>query len=162
MSETKDIQKALHINVVQYDDPQSRLIICIKNNITLQDGSTVKLDNGHFGLIAAHSTGIAFNSWSEHYVNPNIWFPQYPNLTFTDKYTAKDFYMWRTFSFRKLLLQIDSDKQFELIKQKLIEDQIPFRLCGEVAFGEAEGAIVVFPLTQQNTPKYLKFLKMFK
>lgn len=162
MSETEDIQKALHMKINQYDDPESRLIICVKKNITLENGEVVKLDNGHFGLIAAHSTGIAFNSWDENYENPNIWYPQYPNLKFTNKFTSKDFYNWRTFSFRKLLLQIDSDKEFKMIKEKLIKDEIPFRLCGEVAFGEAEVAIVIFPLTKEQTPKYLKFLKMFK
>lgn len=162
MSETKDIQKALHMEVKQYKDPESRLIICIKKNIKIDDGTTVKLDNGHFGLIAAHSTGIAFNSWDNTYINPNIWFPEYPNLIFTEKHTAKDFDDWRTYSFRKLLLQIDSDKEFEMIKNKLIKDEIPFRICGEVAFGSAEVALVIFPLTKDNTPKYLKFLKMYK
>lgn len=162
MSETKDIQKALHIEVTQYDDPQTRLIIVIKKNIKLDNGTYVELDNGHFGLIAAHSTGVAFNAWDENYNNPNIWYPQYPNLKFTDKYTNKDFYNWRTFSFRKLLLQSNSDKEFENIKEKLIRDEIPFRMCGEVAFGSAEVGIVVFPLTKENTPKYLKFLKVYK
>lgn len=162
MSETKDIQKALHIEVKQYDDPQSRLIICIKKNITLEDGSVVELDNGHFGLIAAHSTGIAFNSWDKNYFNPNIWFPEYPNLKFTDEFLSDEFEKWRTYSFRKLLLQVNSDSEFDMIKNKLIVDKIPFRICGEVAFGSAEVAIVIFPMKKERTPKYLRFLKMFK
>lgn len=162
MSKTKDIAMALHIKEINYTDPMTRLIICIKKNITLNDKSIIELDNGHFGLIAAHSTGIAFNSWDKNYKNPNIWFPEYPNLKFTEKYTCEDFIKWRTYSFRKLLLQINSDKEFEMIKEKLIKDEIPFRICGEAAFGTAEVGIVVFPMTKENTPKYLKFLKVFK
>ncbi len=161
MSETKDIQEALHMEVKCYDDPQTRLIICIKKNITLNDGTVVELDNGHFGLIAAHSTGIAFNSWDKHYHNPNIWYPEYPNLKFTEKFKEEDFENWRTFSFRKLLLRVDSDKDFDNIKSKLIRDEIPFRICGETAFGSAEVGIVVFPMTKENTPKYLKFLRSY-
>lgn len=163
MSDIKDIEKALQIKVVEsYKDPETRLIICIKKNITLENGDVVELDNGHFGLIAAHSTGIAFNSWDKNYENPNVWFPQYPNIKFNDKFTPQKFIDWRTYSFRKLLLQVNSDKEFENIKQKLIRDEIPFRMCGEVAFGNAEVGIVVFPMNRQETPKYLKFLKVFK
>ena len=126
------------------------------------DGTVVELDNGHFGLIAAHSTGIAFNSWDKNYFNPNIWFPEYPTLKFTDEFLSDDFEKWRTYSFRKLLLQVNSDSEFDMIKNKLIADEIPFRICGEVAFGSAEVAIVIFPMTKERTPKYLRFLKMFK
>lgn len=162
MSKTEDIQKALHMQINQYDDPQTRLIIVIKKNITLENGAAVELDNGHFGLIAAHSTGIAFNSWDKNYENPNIWFPEYPNLKFTEKYTANDFEKWRTYSFRKLLLQVNTDKEFNMIVEKLINDNIPFRICGETAFGSAQVGIVIFPMSKDNTPKYLKFLKVFK
>ena len=48
------------------------------------------------------------------------------------------------------------------IKEKLIRDEIPFRLCGESAFGNTEVGIVIFPITQEDTPKYLKFLKTYK
>ena len=44
------------------NDPKSRLIICVKKNIAKEDGTVIPLDNGHFGLIYAHSTGIAFNA----------------------------------------------------------------------------------------------------
>lgn len=44
-------------------DPESRLIICVKKNITKDNGEVAELDIGHFGLICAHSTGIAFNAW---------------------------------------------------------------------------------------------------
>lgn len=164
MSKIEDIQKTLHMNIAnkQFSDPGSRLIICIKKNITLENGNIVELDNGHFGLIAAHSTGIAFNSWDKNYDNPIIWYPEYPNLKFTEKYTSNDFEKWRTYSFRKLLLQINSNREFEMIKEKLIKDEIPFRICGEVAFGSAEVGIVIFPMTKEDTPKYLQFLKVFK
>ena len=61
-----------------------------------------------------------------------------------------------------MILQINSDKEFENIKNKLIRDEIPFRMCGESAFGSAEVGIVIFPMTQEDTQKYLKFLKVFK
>jgi hypothetical protein len=163
MSNTTDIQEALHMNIInKYPDPHTRLIICIKKHITLESGEVVDLDNGHFGLIAAHSTGIAFNSWDINYENTNIWYPEYPNIKFNTIFTANDFYNWRTYSFRKLILQVNSDKEFENIKLKLIRDEIPFRMCGEVAFGKVEVGIVVFPLTKERTPKYLQFLKVFK
>lgn len=145
------------MEVVKYDDPMSRLIICIKRRV-----GDVWIDNGHFGLVAAHCVGIAFNSWEDGYVNPNIWYPEYPNLVFTDRYTSEDFYRWRTYSFRKLLLQIDNDREFEMIKRKLIEDCIPFRVCGEVAFGDVEVGLVIFPMVKEETPKYLRYLKMYR
>lgn len=144
------------------EDPLTRLIICIKKNITLENGNSVELDNGHFGLIAAHSTGIAFNSWDKNYENPLNWFPKYPNIKFNNKYTPEDFLKWRMYSFRKLLLQINNETDFELIKTKLINDNIPFRICGECAFGSAEVAIVIFPMTKEDTPKYLRYLKIYK
>ena len=131
-------------------------------HLTIWDnGEVVELDVGHFGLICAHSTGIAFNAWDGHTKIMN-WYPEYPNLTFTDKFTKNDFLNWRINSFRKLVLEISSDKEFEKIKEKLIKDEIPFRICGEIAFGSAEVAIVIFPLTKENTPKYLKFLKTYR
>jgi hypothetical protein len=164
MSKIEDIQNTLHMNIdnKQFSDPESRLIICIKKNITLENGNVVELDNGHFGLIAAHSTGIAFNSWDKNYDNPNIWYPEYPNIKFNEKFTSEDFDSWRTYSFRKLLLQVNSDKEFDNIKEKLIRDKIPFRMCGEVAFGKVEVGIVIFPMTKVQTPKYLQFLRVYK
>ena len=161
-SSTEEIKKALHIEEADFDDPKTRLIICIKRHITLEDGNVVELDNGHFGLIAAHSTGIAFNAWDYAFESCLRWFPEYPNIKFNDKYTAEQFNKWRMFSFRKLLLEVNSDKEFENIKEKLIRDEIPFRICGESAFGNAEVGIVIFPITQEDTPKYLKFLKTYK
>lgn len=165
MSKIEDIKRALHIEEplkFKYKDPETSLIICIKKNITLESGEVVELDLGHFGLITAHSTGIAFNAWSNEFENCLKWFPEYPNIKFNEKYTAEIFNDWRNFSFRKLILQINSDKEFENIKSKLIRDEIPFRMCGESAFGSAEVGIVIFPMTQEDTPKYLKFLKVFK
>lgn len=161
MSTKEQIAEALHINVTDNIDPESRLIICIKKNITKDNGESVELDVGHFGLICAHSTGIAFNAWDGHTKVMN-WYPEYPNLTFTNNFTKEDFINWRINSFRKLVLQINSDKEFNTIKSKLIQDQIPFRICGEIAFGQTEVAIVIFPLTKQQTPKYLKFLSVYK
>ena len=151
-----------HIQKVNNDDPMTRLIICIKKNITLDDGKVIELDNGHFGLIAAHSTGIAFNAWDNKFEENLRWFPNYPNIKFNDKYSLEQFNRWRSLSFRKLLLQINSDKEFETTKEKLIRDEIPFRICGESAFGSAEVGIVIFPMTKEDTPKYLQFLKVFK
>ena len=161
MNTKEQIAEALHINVINEIDPESRLIICVKKNITKDNGEVAELDIGHFGLICAHSTGIAFNAW-DGYTKVMNWYPEYPNLTFTDKFTKNDFLNWRINSFRKLVLEISSDKEFEKIKEKLIKDEIPFRICGEIAFGSAEVAIVIFPLTKENTPKYLKFLKTYR
>lgn len=161
MSTKEQIAEALHIDVTDSIDPESRLIICVKKNITKDNGESVELDVGHFGLICAHSTGIAFNAWDGHTKVMN-WYPEYPNLVFTDKFTENDFINWRTNSFRKLVLEVSSDKEFEKIKEKLIKDEIPFRICGEIAFGSAEVAIVIFPLTKEDTPKYLKFLRVYK
>lgn len=83
MSKIEDIKRALHIEEplkFKYKDPETRLIICIKKNITLESGEVVELDLGHFGLIAAHSTGIAFNAWSNEFENCLKWFPEYPNI----------------------------------------------------------------------------------
>lgn len=156
MSNIEDIYNALHVSNSNKIDCESRLIICIKKKI-----NNVNLDNGHFGLICAHSTGIAFNSWSED-CNKNNWFIKYPNIIFNDKFKLEDFNNWRYNSFRKLILEINSDEEFERTKTKLIRDEIPFRICGEIAFGDAEVAIVVFPMTKEQTPKYLKFLKIWK
>lgn len=161
MSTKEQIAKALHINLENNIDPESRLIICIKKNITKENGEIIPLDIGHFGLICAHSTGIAFNAW-DGYCVPIAWYPEYPNLVFTEQFTRDDFNNWRISSFRKLVLQINSDKEFNTIKSKLIQDQIPFRICGEIAFGQTEVAIVIFPLTKQQTPKYLKFLSIYR
>ena len=90
------------------------------------------------------------------------WYPEYPNLTFTNNFTKEDFINWRINSLRKLILQINFDKEFNTIKLKLIQDKIPFRICGEIAFGQTEVAIVIFPLTKEDTPKYLKFLHVYK
>lgn len=156
MSDINEICEALHIKNAILDDPKSRLIICIKKKIDNQD-----LDNGHFGLICAHSTAIAFNAW-DNQPQKDAWFPDYPNITFNENFTEDDFYNWRYKSFRKLVLQINADEEFENIKIKLIRDQIPFRICGEIAFGNAEVAIVIFPLNKEKTPKYLKFLSVWK
>ena len=161
MSTKDQITEALHIKTNNAEDPESRLIICIKKNITKENGEVIPLDIGHFGLICAHSTGIAFNVWGSS-IQPVNWFPEYDNLTFTDKFTKEDFIDWRFNSFRKLILEINSDKDFEMIKSKLTTDEIPFRICGEIAFGKAEVALVIFPLKKEQTPKYLKFLKMWK
>ena len=134
----------------------SRLIICVKKNINGEE-----LDNGHFGLICAHCVGIAFNCWSCIENRDDILFKQYPNIIFNEKYTQHKFNMWRWHSFRKLILQIDSDKDFENIRNKLIRDEIPFRVCGEMKFNNAEVAMVIFPLEKHETPKYLKFMKMW-
>lgn len=156
MSTKEQIKQALHIETKDNEDPKSRLIICVKRKI-----NGIDLDNGHFGLICAHSTGIAFNAWDGNQQN-NSWFTNYPNITFNDNFTSKDFNNWRYNSFRKLVLEVSSDKEFENIKEKLIRDEIPFRICGEIAFGDAEVAIVVFPITQEQTPKYLKFMRVWK
>lgn len=156
MSTKEQIKQALHIENKDNEDPKSRLIICVKRKI-----NGIDLDNGHFGLICAHSTGIAFNAWDGNQQN-NSWFTNYPNITFNDNFTSKDFNNWRYNSFRKLVLEVSSDKEFENIKEKLIRDEIPFRICGEIAFGDAEVAIVVFPITQEQTPKYLKFMRVWK
>lgn len=161
MSTKEQIAEALHINTTDNIDPESRLIICVKKNITKEDGTTVPLDIGHFGLICAHSTGIAFNAW-DGYCVPIVWYPEYPNLVFTEQFTRDDFNNWRISSFRKLVLQINSDKEFEMIKEKLIKDEIPFRICGEIAFGKVEVALVIFPMKKEQTPKYLKFLSVYK
>ena len=161
MSTKEQIAEALHINTTDTVDPESRLIICIKKNITKENGEIIPLDIGHFGLICAHSTGIAFNAW-DGFTQPMNWYPEYPNLIFTNNFTKENFINWRINSFRKLVLQINSDKEFNTIKSKLIQDQIPFRICGEIAFGQTEVAIVIFPLTKQQTPKYLKFLSVYK
>lgn len=161
MSTKEQIAEALHIDVTDSVDPESRLIICVKKNITKDDGSVVPLDNGHFGLICAHSTGIAFNAW-DGFTKTMNWYPEYPNIVFNETFTKDDFIAWRTASFRKLVLEINSDKEFEQIKQKLIKDNIPFRICGEIAFGSAEVAIVIFPMTKEQTPKYLKFLRTYR
>lgn len=161
MSTKEQIAEALHINTTDNIDPESRLIICVKKNITKEDGTIVPLDIGHFGLICAHSTGIAFNAW-DGYCVPIVWYPEYPNLVFTEQFTRDDFNNWRISSFRKLVLQINSDKEFEMIKEKLIKDEIPFRICGEIAFGKVEVALVIFPMKKEQTPKYLKFLSVYK
>ena len=161
MRTKEQIAEALHINVTDNIDPESRLIICVKKNITKDNGESVELDVGHFGLICAHSTAIAFNAW-DGFIQPINWCTEYPNLTFTNDFTKEDFINWRINSFRKLVLQINSDKEFNTIKSKLIQDQIPFRICGEIAFGQTEVAIVIFPLTKQQTPKYLKFLSVYR
>lgn len=161
MSTKEQIAEALHIDTPIANDPKSRLIICVKKNITKEDGTVVPLDNGHFGLICAHSTGIAFNAWDNH-ASPMAWYSEYPNLTFTKQFTQYDFDNWRIASFRKLILEINSDKEFEMIKEKLAKDEIPFRICGEIAFGKAEVALVIFPMTKEQTPKYLKFLSVYK
>lgn len=161
MSAKEQIAEALHINTTDNIDPESRLIICVKKNITKEDGTIVPLDIGHFGLICAHSTGIAFNAW-DGYCVPIVWYPEYPNLVFTEQFTRDDFNNWRISSFRKLVLQINSDKEFEMIKEKLIKDEIPFRICGEIAFGKVEVALVIFPMKKEQTPKYLKFLSVYK
>lgn len=161
MSTKEQIAEALHINVTDNIDPESRLIICVKKNITKDNGESVELDVGHFGLICAHSTAIAFNAW-DGFTQPINWYTEYPNLTFTNDFTKEDFINWRINSFRKLVLQINSDKEFNTIKSKLIKDEIPFRICGEIAFGSTEVAIVIFPLTKEDTPKYLKFLSVYK
>lgn len=156
MSTQEQIAQALHIEINNNEDPKSRLIICVKKKI-----GNVDLDNGHFGLICAHSTGIAFNAWDGNQQNNN-WFTNYPNITFNDTFKQEDFNNWRYNSFRKLVLEMNSDLEFERTKSKLIRDEIPFRICGEIAFGDAEVAIVIFPLTQEQTPKYLKFLKVWR
>ena len=156
MSTKEQIKQALHIETKDNEDPKSRLIICVKRKI-----NGIDLDNGHFGLICAHSTGIAFNAWDGNQQN-NSWFTNYPNITFNDNFTSKDFNNWIYNSFRKLVLEVSSDKEFENIKEKLIRDEIPFRICGEIAFGDAEVAIVVFPINQEQTPKYLKFMRVWK
>lgn len=161
MSTKSRLLKHYIFGINEIVDPESRLIICVKKNITKDNGEVVELDVGHFGLICAHSTGIAFNVW-DGYTKVMNWYPEYPNLVFTDKFTENDFFNWRINSFRKLVLEISSDKEFEKIKEKLIKDEIPFRICGEIAFGSAEVAIVIFPLTKEDTPKYLKFLKTYK
>ena len=58
MSDIEQIKEALNIDFEKNEDPKSRLIICIKRKV-----NEVDLDNGHFGLICAHSTAIAFNAW---------------------------------------------------------------------------------------------------
>ena len=161
MSTKEQIAEALHINTTDTVDPESRLIICVKKNITKDNGESVELDVGHFGLICAHSTGIAFNAW-DGYCVPIAWYPEYPNLFFTEQFTRDDFNNWRISSFRKLVLEINSDKEFEMIKEKLIKDEIPFRICGEIAFGKVEVALVIFPMKKEQTPKYLKFLSVYK
>lgn len=161
MSTKEQIAEALHIDKPVINDPESRLIICVKKNITKEDGTVVPLDIGHFGLICAHSTGIAFNAW-DGYCVPIAWYPEYPNLVFTEQFTRDDFNNWRISSFRKLVLEINSDKEFEMIKEKLIKDEIPFRICGEIAFGKVEVALVIFPMKKEQTPKYLKFLSVYK
>ena len=91
MNTKEQIAEALHINVINEIDPESRLIICVKKNITKDNGEVVELDVGHFGLICAHSTGIAFNAW-DGYTKVMNWYPEYPNLVFTDKFTKNDFF----------------------------------------------------------------------
>ena len=47
MSKIEDIKRALHIEEplkFKYKDPETRLIICIKKNITLESGEVVELD----------------------------------------------------------------------------------------------------------------------
>ena len=94
MSTKEQIAEALHINKPVINDPESRLIICVKKNITKEDGTVVPLDIGHFGLICAHSTGIAFNAW-DGYCVPIAWYPEYPNLVFTEQFTRDDDFIKR-------------------------------------------------------------------
>ena len=150
MSTIEQINKAIHVGS-KCEDDMSRLIIISKRNI-----NGIEIDNGHFGLICAHSTGIAFNLWTDVKVNFD-----YNHGNFTDIYTKDRFYRWRICSFRKLILEA-SEKEFLNIKEKLIRDKIPFGVCVEIYFGDCEVALVVFPLTKEETPKYIKFLKVWK
>lgn len=155
MSNKEQIEKALKTTMP--GDCDSRLIIIVRKYI-----SGKEIDNGHFGLICAHSTGIAFNTWGYAETERNKWTFDYDNMAFNEKYTKEDFDSWRWNSFRKLILQVENDKDFYNIKSKLERDKIPFRFCGEVFFGDEEVAIVVFPLSKENTPKYIKFLKVWR
>ena len=150
MSTINQINEAIHVNSCCEDD-MSRLIVISKRNV-----NGIEVDNGHFGLICAHSTGIAFNLWTDIKIDFDY---EYGN--FTEIYTKDKFYRWRICSFRKLILEA-TEKEFLNIKQKLIRDKIPFGICGEIAFGNSEVALVVFPLKKEETPKYIKFMKVWK
>ena len=47
MSTKEQIAEALHINTTNTVDPESRLIICVKKNITKETGEIIHLDIGN-------------------------------------------------------------------------------------------------------------------
>ena len=72
------------------------------------------------------------------------------------------FLLIRKEEYNKTVIEVN-DSKLDIKKEEIsVKDEIPFRMCGESAFGSAEVGIVIFPMTQEDTPKYLKFLKVFK
>lgn len=126
---------------------RARLFILCKETLNGEP-----IDIGHSMLSVGHSVAIAFNAWDGTREFTDA----------TDKFNVESFTAWRTHSFRKIVCKV-TEKEFELIKTKLKEKSIPYRLCGEIAFGpDSEIALVVFPLEVEDTPNCLKYCKKWK
>lgn len=65
---------------------------------------------------------------------------------------------------RKIVLRIDNETKLRVLMDKLLGELVQFHEIWDRGFTEFEGetftGIVIYPLTEVNTPKYIKRLRL--